>query len=82
MPVSVAILKENLPGERRVALVPEIVQKLQALGGFTFRLQQDAGAGAGFPDSEYEDVQVFVDFESTVADSDICLLYTSPSPRD
>jgi len=78
MPVSVAILKENLPGERRVALVPEIVQKLQALGGFTFRLQQDAGAGAGFPDSEYEDVQVFADFESTVADSDIVLLVNPP----
>lgn len=58
--------------------MPEIVQKLQALGGFTFRLQQDAGAGAGFPDSEYEDVQVFADFESTVADSDIVLLVNPP----
>ena len=78
MPVSVAILKENLPGERRVALVPELVQKLLAHGGFVFRLQQDAGVGAGFPDSEYENVEVFPDFETTVAGSDIVLLVNPP----
>ena len=80
MPVSVAVIKESLPGERRVALDPGVVQKLMTQGGFEFRLQQGAGLTAGFPDSEYESVSVFNDFESTVAGSDIVLMVNPPDP--
>ena len=80
MPVSVAVIKESLPGERRVALDPGVVQKLMTQGGFEFRLQQGAGLTAGFPDSDYESVSVFNDFESTVAGSDIVLMVNPPDP--
>jgi H+-translocating NAD(P) transhydrogenase subunit alpha len=51
--VRVAVPKETTPGERRVALVPEIVKKLMA-SGFEVAVETGAGAPAGFADREYE----------------------------
>jgi H+-translocating NAD(P) transhydrogenase subunit alpha len=48
----VAVPRETAPGERRVALVPEMVSKLRE-AGFEIRLERGAGASAGFPDEEY-----------------------------
>jgi NAD(P) transhydrogenase subunit alpha len=48
----VAVPRETAPGERRVALVPETVSKLQA-DGFAIRVERGAGAAAGFPDEGY-----------------------------
>jgi H+-translocating NAD(P) transhydrogenase subunit alpha len=52
--VRVAVPKEIAPGERRVALVPEIVEKLAA-GGFDVAVEQGAGEAATFSDAEYRD---------------------------
>jgi H+-translocating NAD(P) transhydrogenase subunit alpha len=52
--VRVAVPKETVPGERRVALVPEIVKKLTD-AGFEIRVEAGAGAAASFADPEYED---------------------------
>lgn len=46
--------KETLPGERRVALVPDVVRKLTA-SGFEVVVEQDAGAEAGFTDAAYRE---------------------------
>ena len=48
----VAVPRETTEGERRVALVPETVSKL-VQAGFDVRVERDAGAGAGFADSDY-----------------------------
>jgi H+-translocating NAD(P) transhydrogenase subunit alpha len=48
----IAALAERAPGERRVALVPEVVEKLVAQG-FEVLLEAGAGAGALFSDDEY-----------------------------
>lgn len=78
MSVSVAIVKETLPGERRVALEPGMVKKLLAQGGFDFRLQHGAGLAAGFADADYTDVVVCADYESTVQSADIVLQVNAP----
>jgi NAD(P) transhydrogenase subunit alpha len=52
--VRVAVPKEIAPGERRVALVPEIVGKLAA-GGFHVAVEQGAGEAASFSDSAYRE---------------------------
>lgn len=52
MPVSIAVLKELAPGERRVALVPEVVQKL-AKGGLAVAVEAGAGDGSRYPDAAY-----------------------------
>jgi len=49
----VAVPRETAPGERRVALVPEVVSRLSA-GSFTIAIEHEAGAAAGFPDEAYE----------------------------
>ncbi len=78
MSVSVAIVKETLPGERRVALEPGVVKKLLAQGGFNFRLQHGAGLAAGFVDADYPGVVVCADYESTVQSADIVLQVNAP----
>jgi H+-translocating NAD(P) transhydrogenase subunit alpha len=51
--VKVAVPKETAPGERRVALVPEIVKKL-ADAGFEIAVEAGAGAEASFSDQDFE----------------------------
>lgn len=48
----IAALAERAPGERRVALVPEVVEKLVAQG-FEVLLEEGAGVGALFFDDAY-----------------------------
>jgi NAD(P) transhydrogenase subunit alpha len=50
----IGVPRETAAGERRVALVPEIVGKLVP-GGFDVLLQRGAGEAASFPDAAYEE---------------------------
>lgn len=52
MAIRIAVPKETAAGERRVALVPEVVGKL-VKGGWEVRVESGAGTEAGFPDAEY-----------------------------
>jgi proton-translocating NAD(P)+ transhydrogenase subunit alpha len=49
----VGVPRERAAGERRVALVPEIVAGL-ASGGFDVLVERGAGGAASFPDAAYE----------------------------
>jgi proton-translocating NAD(P)+ transhydrogenase subunit alpha len=53
-PVKVCVPKELTPGERRVALVPDVAKKLVD-GGFELLVQRGAGAEAGLLDPAYEE---------------------------
>jgi NAD(P) transhydrogenase subunit alpha len=50
--VILAVPTETRPGERRVALVPDVVRKLVG-GGWDVVVQAGAGAAAAFPDDAY-----------------------------
>jgi H+-translocating NAD(P) transhydrogenase subunit alpha len=50
--VRIAVPKETAPGERRVALVPEVAKKLAA-SGFDVVVESGAGEGASFSDEDY-----------------------------
>src|SRR6516225_11953609 len=50
--MKVGVLKETTPGDRRVALVPEMVGRLQG-AGLDVLVQSGAGDGAWFADSTY-----------------------------
>ncbi len=52
VPKKVGVAKETAPGERRVALVPEALGKLQA-AGLEILVERGAGAGSAIPDSAY-----------------------------
>src|SRR5689334_7342999 len=50
----IGVPRETAPGERRVALVPEVVGKLVP-AGFEVVVQRGAGEAASFPDAAYEE---------------------------
>src|SRR5919197_6748706 len=50
----VGVPKELEPGERRVALVPEIVSRLTS-GGFEVAVERGAGTAASFSDDAYRE---------------------------
>ena len=54
MALALGIIKETLPGEKRVAMIPEVAAKFSALGA-KILIQQGAGDKAGIPDSEYSE---------------------------
>ncbi len=50
--MTIGIPKEIMPGERRVAAIPETVKKMVAEGA-TVLVEKDAGAGSFFSDAQY-----------------------------
>ena len=52
MPLTIGVPRETFPGEKRVATVPEVVEKLIKLG-FAVRVETGAGADANFSDDTY-----------------------------
>ena len=52
--MKVGVPRETLPGERRVALVPEALAKLKA-AGIEILVEHDAGTASAFPDAAYEE---------------------------
>ena len=52
--MNVSVPKESAPGEPRVALVPEVVERL-VKAGIEVIVEAGAGASAHHPDSEYEE---------------------------
>src|SRR5215216_627451 len=51
--MNVSVPKETESGERRVALVPEVVERL-GRSGVEVTIEAGAGAGAHYPDADYE----------------------------
>ncbi len=52
MPLMIGVPKEIFPGERRVATVPDVVEKLLKLG-FSVAVESGAGDAANFSDDSY-----------------------------
>ena len=76
--MKVAVVKENAPGERRVALVPETVPKLMAAGAEVL-VQSGAGEAAWFPDSTYAEAgAAIITAEELYAGADVILTVTRP----
>jgi NAD(P) transhydrogenase subunit alpha len=76
--MKVAVVKEDAPGERRVALVPETVPRLTA-AGLEVLVEEGAGDAAWFPDSAYEAAgAAIVKTGELYATADIILTVTRP----
>ena len=79
----VAVIKESVRGETRVAATPDTVRKLIALG-LVVAVEAGAGAGASIPDSEFEaaGARVLADAGEVLATADILLKVRSPSSAE
>ena len=81
--MKIGIPKERQGNEARVAISPDTIKKLRSQN-IDILIESGAGLGAAFSD------EVFSESGATVLDTgradyeqaDVCLLYTSPSPRD
>ncbi|HUG04776.1 MAG TPA: NAD(P) transhydrogenase subunit alpha [Steroidobacteraceae bacterium] len=78
MPVTIGVLKETVRGENRVAVVPEVATRLDALGA-KLLIERGAGAAARFPDAAYKDVSFADSADGVLVASD--LLFTVQPPN-
>src|SRR5215469_12223540 len=76
--MKVAVLKETAPGERRVALVPEMIGRLKD-AGLDVLVESGAGEGAWFDDAAYAEADAtIVTRQELVSAADIILTVTKP----
>ncbi|MDE2655695.1 MAG: Re/Si-specific NAD(P)(+) transhydrogenase subunit alpha [Gemmatimonadetes bacterium] len=78
--MTIAIMAESRPGERRVALVPEAA-RFYTRAGHGLRIEAGAGVGASFPDREYEEagVAVIPGRDALLADAEAVLKVQPPT---
>lgn len=76
----IAIPKETVPGERRVAVVPESIPKLTK-AGLEVALQPGAGQAASFLDEAYTEKGARLDPEA-LGRADIILKVQPPTPQE
>jgi NAD(P) transhydrogenase subunit alpha len=81
MPLTLGVPKETAPLERRVALVPEVVQRL-VQGGIPVVVERGAGAGAYLPDALYESAGAQLVERAAAHDVDVVARVQAPAPAD
>jgi NAD(P) transhydrogenase subunit alpha len=83
MSLLIGVPKETFPGEKRVATVPEVVEKLIKLG-FRVAVESNAGEAANFGDDTYRDAgaEVVPTAAELWAKSDIVFKVRPPNPGE
>ena len=72
MPITIGALRESAPGETRVSLVPEVVDKFVATGARVL-LEPGAGTRAQFPDALYKKGEWSGSSAAVLASADVLL---------
>ncbi|RME21169.1 MAG: Re/Si-specific NAD(P)(+) transhydrogenase subunit alpha, partial [Deltaproteobacteria bacterium] len=75
--MQVGVVRESAPGERRVAVAPDTVGRLEKLG-FTVAVERGAGVLAGFDDAAYEQAGARVVSREEAWGSDVVLKIDPP----
>jgi len=78
MAISIAVVRETLAGEKRVALVPEVAKKFSALGA-TVLIEKSAGASALIPDGQYAGCEIVETAADALARADVVLKVQPPT---
>ncbi len=83
MTLTIGVPRETFPGEKRVATVPEVVEKLVKLG-FAVTVETGAGAAANFGDDAYQAAGASIAGSAAdlYAGSDIVFKVRGPSPEE
>ncbi|MEA2212005.1 MAG: H+-translocating transhydrogenase subunit alpha [Solirubrobacteraceae bacterium] len=80
----IGVPKETTDGERRVAMVPDVVSRLlSSTEGLEVLVQRGAGAGALIPDSAYEEAgATMVDDAGQALGADVVVKVAAPNPEE
>jgi H+-translocating NAD(P) transhydrogenase subunit alpha len=83
MGLTLAVPRELLPGERRVATVPEVVGRWKKQG-LTIRIEAGAGAGAYLPDAAFSQAgaEIAPDAGALFPGAQVILRVNAPSPEE
>ena len=78
--MKIAVLKEQLPGEARVALMPDSVKKLLG-SGVTVSVESEAGLAAARSDADYAEAgaEVSADRNAILAGTDVLVTVNRPA---
>src|SRR4030095_14451987 len=81
--MKIVVLRETQEGEARVALMPESVKKLVALGAVV-QVESRAGLSAARTDDDYREAgaEISSDREALLADADALAVVNRPSDND
>ena len=80
--MQIGVPKESVAGERRVALVPEVVRKLVAQGHEVV-VERGAGAAAMIPDAQFEEAgAVLADDPGAVYGADVVVSVAPPTAEE
>jgi H+-translocating NAD(P) transhydrogenase subunit alpha len=81
MEIQVAVPRETQAGEKRVAIVPKVAERLVKLG-VKLQVESDAGAASGIPDASYAKSATMVsDAAQLFRSADIVLGVNVPKPE-
>ena len=80
----IGVPKETAEGERRVAMVPDVVTRLlSSTDGLEILVQRGAGAGAFIPDSAYEEAgATMVDDAAQALGADVVVKVAAPNAEE
>ena len=81
--MKIAVLNETSPGEARVALMPDSVQKLVSAKA-SLSVESDAGLGAARTDDDFKNAgaEIVSDRNSLLASADVLVTVARPSAED
>ena len=80
--MKIGVPKETVAGERRVALVPEVVRKLAASSAEVI-VERGAGEGALIPDDQFDEAGATVSTElESIFSADVLVKVAAPSPEE
>jgi NAD(P) transhydrogenase subunit alpha len=79
----IAVPKEGAPGEKRVAMVPEVAQRLVKAGN-EVRIQSGAGDAAFYPDAQYQAVgaKIVADLKTLLPGATVVTKVQPPTPAE
>jgi H+-translocating NAD(P) transhydrogenase subunit alpha len=79
--ISVGVLRETFPGERRVAITPKVIDTLTKTGAEVW-IEAGAGTESGFPDQEYaaRNAKIAGDADEVREKAQILLSVRAPEP--
>ena len=80
MPLMIGVPREIFPGERRIAITPEVVKKFKALGA-DICIERDAGTGCYFRDEDFG-ATVVVESSAEVFEKSLVIFKVQPPTLD
>ena len=78
MPLVIGVPRETAPGEKRVAIVPEVVKKFKSLGADVC-IERNAGAGSLFRDEDFGATNIATNSGEVFAQSRIIIKVQPPT---